>query len=131
VGLVKSVSPTGTQLPGTELTYTITFSSTGGNAARNLVITDPDPSSTLRLSTSTAFKIGSVTSSLGSTGLTLTVTYSNNNGASYTYTPVSGAGGAPAGHDGTVTHIRFQFTGNLSTTSGSNSGSVSFKVRIK
>ncbi|HEX8173792.1 MAG TPA: hypothetical protein VF543_01605 [Pyrinomonadaceae bacterium] len=131
VGLVKSVSPTGTQMPGTDLTYTIAFSNTGGNTARNLVITDPDPSSTLRLSTSTSFKIGSVTSSLGTTGLTLTVTYSNNNGASYTYTPVSGAGGAPAGYDGTVTHIRFQFTGNLSTTSTSNSGSVSFKVRIK
>ncbi|HEX8745779.1 MAG TPA: hypothetical protein VF717_01180 [Pyrinomonadaceae bacterium] len=131
VGLVKSVSPTGTQIPGTDLTYTIAFSNTGGNSARNLVITDPDPSSTLSLSTSTSFKIGSVTSSLGSTGLTLSVTYSNNNGASYSYTPVSGAGGAPAGYDATVTHIRFQFTGNLSQTSPNNSGSVSFKVRIK
>ncbi|HKS27632.1 MAG TPA: hypothetical protein VJS44_07425 [Pyrinomonadaceae bacterium] len=131
VGLVKSVSPTGTQLPGTELTYTIAFSNTGGNTARSLVITDPDPGTTLRLSTSTYFKVGSVTSALGSTGLTLSATYSNNNGASYTYTPVSGAGGAPAGFDATVTHIRFQFTGNLSQTSPNNSGSVSFKVRIK
>lgn len=131
VGLNKSVSPTGTQLPGTDLTYTIAFSNTGGAAARNLVVTDPDPSTSLSLSTNTYFKIGSVTSSLGTTGLTLTVTYSNNNGSTYAYTPVSGAGGAPSGYDATVTHIRFQFTGNLSQTSPNNSGSVSFKVRIK
>lgn len=131
VGLIKSVSPTGTQIPGTDLTYTIAFSNTGGSAARNLVITDPDPSTALSLSTNTSFKLSSITSSLGTTGLTLTVTYSNNNGSSYTYTPVSGAGGAPAGYDANVTHIRFQFTGNLSQTSPNNAGSISFKVRIK
>jgi uncharacterized repeat protein (TIGR01451 family) len=131
VGLNKSVSPTGTQLPGTDLTYTIAFSNTGGAAARTLVLTDPDPSTTLSLSTSTYFKVGSVTSALGTTGLTLTVAYSNNNGSTYAYTPVSGGGGAPAGYDANVTHIRFSFTGNLSQTSPNNSGSVSFKVRIK
>jgi hypothetical protein len=131
VGLTKSVSPTGTQLPGTDLTYTISFSNTGGALARSLVLMDPDPSTTLRINTNTYFKVGSVTSALGTTGLTLTVTYSNNNGSTYVYTPVSGAGGAPAGYDANVTHIRFGFTGNLSQTSPNNSGSVSFKVRIK
>ena len=38
---------------------------------------------------------------------------------------------APAGYDANVTHIRFSFTGNLSQTSPNNTGSVSFKVRIK
>jgi uncharacterized repeat protein (TIGR01451 family) len=131
VKLVKSVSPTGTQLPGTDLTYSISFTNTGGTLARNLVIIDPDPATTLSLSTNTYFKVGSATSSIASTGLTLQVFYSNNNGSTYTYTPVSGAGGAPAGYDATVTHIRFQFTGNLNTGSTVNSGSVSFKVRIK
>ncbi|MBD0373456.1 MAG: hypothetical protein ICV60_21655 [Pyrinomonadaceae bacterium] len=133
VGLTKSVSPTGTQIPGTDLTYTIAFSNTGGAQARNLVIIDPDPSTTLSLSTSTYFKVGSVTTSIVSTGLTMQTFYSNNGGSTYTYTPVSGGGGAPAGYDANVTHIRFQFTGNLSqsSTGNANSGSVSFKVRIK
>jgi uncharacterized repeat protein (TIGR01451 family) len=131
VGLNKTVSPTGTQLPGTDLTYTIAFSNTGGALARNLVIIDPDPATTLSLSTNTYFKVGSVTSSIASTGLTLVVSYSNNNGSTYTYTPVSGGGSAPAGYDANVTHIRFSFTGNLNTGSTVNSGSVSFKVRIK
>jgi uncharacterized repeat protein (TIGR01451 family) len=131
VGLTKSVSPTGTQLPGTDLTYTIAFSNTGGATARSLVLTDPDPSTTLSLSTNTYFKVGSVTSALGTTGLTLVVAYSNNNGSTYAYTPVSGGGSAPAGYDASVTHIRFSFTGNLSQTSPNNAGSVSFKVRIK
>ena len=131
VSLNKSVSPTGTQLPGTDLTYTISFTNTGGNSARSLVLTDPDPSTTLRLNTSTYFKLGSATSSLGTTGLTVIVSYSNNNGSTFAYTPASGGGGAPAGYDGNVTHIRFSFTGNLSQTSPNNTGSVSFQVRIK
>ena len=134
VALTKSVSPNGTQLPGTDLTYTINFSNTGGNSARNLVITDPDPSTTLSLSTSTYFKLGSVIFAPGTTGLTLpaaSITYSNNNGSTFAYTPVSGAGGAPAGYDANVTHIRFSFTGNLSQTSPNNTANISFKVRIK
>jgi uncharacterized repeat protein (TIGR01451 family) len=131
VSLNKSVSPNGTQLPGTDLTYTISFTNAGGNSARNLVLTDPDPSTTLSLSTNTYFKVGSATTALGTTGLTVTVSYSNNNGSTFVYTPVSGAGSAPAGYDATVTHIRFSFTGNLSQTAPNNTGSVSFKVRIK
>lgn len=135
VALVKSVSPTGTQLPGTDLTYTINFSNTGGATARTLVITDPDPSNvTLSLSTSTYFKVGSVIFAPGTTGLTLpaaSITYSNNGGSTFVYTPASGGGGAPAGYDANVTHVRFSFTGNLSQTSPNNAANVSFKVRIK
>lgn len=132
ISLTKSVTPNGTQVPGTDLSYTINFSNTGGNSARNLVITDPDPANaTLRLNTNTYFKVGSVTSSLGTTGLTLTVTYSNNNAATFSYAPASGAGGAPAGYDANVTHLRISFTGNLSQTPPNNAGSVSFTVRIK
>lgn len=135
VSLTKSVSPTGTQVPGTDLTYTISFTNTGGASARSLVITDPDPSNvTLSLSANTYFKVGSVTFAPGTTGMTLpaaSITYSNNNGATFAYTPASGGGGAPAGYDANVTHVRFSFTGNLSQTSPNNSASVSFKVRIK
>jgi uncharacterized repeat protein (TIGR01451 family) len=135
VSLNKSVSPNGTQLPGTDLTYTINFTNTGGNSARTLVITDPDPSNaTLSLNANTYFKVGSVTFAPGTSGLTLptaSITYSNNNGSTFAYTPVSGGGGAPAGYDANVTHIRLSFTGNLSQTSPNNTASISFKVRIK
>jgi uncharacterized repeat protein (TIGR01451 family) len=124
VGLVKSVNPTGNQIPGTDLTYTITFTNTGGAQARSLVITDPVPANT-------DFKVGSVTSSLGSTGLTVAVAYSNNGGTTYAYTPASGGGGAPAGYDRNVTNIRWTFTGNLSQSSPNNTGSVSFIARIR
>lgn len=124
VNLVKSVSPNGTQPPGTDLVYTIAFSNTGSVAARNLVITDPVPGST-------DFKIGSMTSALGTTGLTVVFAYSNNGGTTYVYTPVSGAGGAPAGYDRLVTNVRWTFTGNLSQTAPNNAGSVGFTARIR
>jgi len=124
VSLVKSVSPSGTQSPGTDLVYTISFSNTGSVAARSLVITDPIPAFT-------DFKVGSVTTALGTTGLTVALTYSNNGGTTYVYTPVSAGGGAPAGYDRTVTNIKWTFTGNLSQTPPNNAGSAGFTVRIR
>lgn len=131
INLVKSVSPSGDQLPGTDLTYQIAFTNSGNAAANNFRLTDPDPSTTLKLNTNTDFKVGSVASALGTTGLTLAVTYSNDNGATYAYTPVSAGGGAPAGYDRNVTHIRWAFTGSLSQTAPNNTGNVSFVVRIR
>ena len=131
VGLVKSVSPGGTQRPGTDLTYTVVFTNNGGAAATNFVLTDPDPATTLKINDNTDFKVGSVVNNLGTTGLSVTVSYSNDGGVTFTYTPASGAGGAPAGYDGNVTHIRWSFTGNLSQTPPNNTGSVSFTTRIR
>jgi uncharacterized repeat protein (TIGR01451 family) len=131
IGLVKSVTPSGTQVPGTDLTYTIAFSNTGGYPASAFVLTDPDPATVLKINDYMDFKVGSVVNSLGTTGLTVAVAYSNNNGATWTYTPVSGAGGAPAGYDRNVTHIRWSFVGSLSQTSPNNSGSISFTTRIR
>ncbi len=116
--------PALTGLPGTDLTYVITFTNGGGSAAASFVITDPIPANT-------DFKVGSVTSSLGTTGLTVTVAYSNNGGATWVYVPVSGSGGAPAGYDRNVTHVRWNFTGNLSQTAPNNTGNVGFTVRIR
>jgi fimbrial isopeptide formation D2 family protein len=115
------------QLSGTNLTYKITFTNSGGRAAQSFVLTDPDPATTLKISDNTDFKVGSVTTALG--GLTsVTVTYSNNGGATFAYAPVSGGGGAPAGYDRNVTHIRWTFTGTLAAAA---SGNVSFIVRIR
>jgi uncharacterized repeat protein (TIGR01451 family) len=124
VGLVKSVSPSGTQLPGTDLAYTINFSNTGSVTARTLVVKDPIPSFT-------DFKVGSVTSALGTTGLTVVVAYSNNGGTTFVYVPVSGGGGASAGYDRNVTNIRWTFTGNLSQTPPNNAGNAGFTARIR
>jgi fimbrial isopeptide formation D2 family protein/uncharacterized repeat protein (TIGR01451 family) len=136
VGLVKDC-PTpanctaADQKPGTDITYRITFTNSGGRAAQSLVIIDPDPATTLKINDITDFKVGSVVNSLGTTGLTVTVAYSNNGGSTWTYAPVSAGGGAPAGYDRNVTHIRWTFTGNLSQTSPNNTGSVSFSARIR
>lgn len=111
-------------LPGTDLLYSITFTNTGGSPAAAFVVTDKIP-------TNTEFKVGSVVNNLGTTGLTVAVTYSNNNGTTWTYTPVSGTGGAPAGYDRTVTHVRWNFGGSLSQSGTNNTGSVRFTVRIK
>jgi uncharacterized repeat protein (TIGR01451 family)/fimbrial isopeptide formation D2 family protein len=124
VGLVKSVTPNGSQAPGTDLAYTIVFTNAGGRSAVNLVITDPIPANT-------DFKVGSVTTTLGTTGLTVVVAYSKDGGTTWTYTPASGAGGAPPGYDRMATNIRWTFTGNLSNTAPNNSGSVGFTSRIR
>lgn len=124
IALDKTVSPTGTVLPGVDLTYSIAFSNTGGAPASSFVLLDPVP-------TNTDFKVGSASTTLGSTGLTVAVAYSNDNGTTWTYTPTSTAGGAPAGYDRTVTHVRWTFTGDLSQTSPNHAGSVAFGVRVR
>lgn len=77
------------------------------------------------------FKIGSMTSTPGSTGLVASFSYSNDGGTTWTYTPVSGGGGAPAGYDRNVTNIRWTFAGKLSHVSPNNAGSVRFVARIR
>lgn len=122
---------TASQPPGTDLTYVITFTNGGGSGAQSLVIADPVPDNT-------DFKLSSVTTSLGSTGLTLTVEYSSDynpsspGSATWTYTPVSGGGSATAGYDRNVKAIRWRVTaGNLSPTAPNNSGDVGFTVKIR
>ena len=126
ISLNKSVSPTAASqtIPGADLTYTIAFTNGGTAAGLSLVIADPIPANT-------DFKIGSATSALGTTGLTVVVAYSNNGGSTYAYTPASGGGGAPSGYDRNVTNVRWTFSGNLSQTSPNNSGSIGFTARIR
>ncbi|HEY3025197.1 MAG TPA: hypothetical protein VGJ55_03500 [Pyrinomonadaceae bacterium] len=134
VDLVKSVNPSGTQLPGTDLVYTIIYTNTGGQPATNFIVVDPnllnaDPLE--RVLHNVDFKVGSSTSSPGTTGLVAAFEYSNDGGTTWTYVPVSAGGGAPAGYDRNVTNVRWSFTGNLSQTTPNNTGSVGFTVRIR
>jgi uncharacterized repeat protein (TIGR01451 family) len=110
--------------PGSDITYLITFTNTGGSYASAFVLIDPIPANT-------DFKVGSVTTNFGTTGLTVVVAYSNDSGTTWTYVPASGAGGAPAGYDRNVTHVRWSFGGNLSQTGPNNTGDVSFITRIR
>lgn len=124
VPLANSVLPSGTQPPGTDLVYTVVFTNGGGQAAQVFIVIDPIPANT-------DFKLGSQGTDLGTTGMTVAIGYSNDSAATWTYTPVSGGGGAPAGYDRAVTHVRWSFTGNLSRTSPNNAGSVTLTTRIR
>src|SRR5437588_3578775 len=126
VGLQKSVTPTGAPqlIPGADLVYKIVFTNSGTAGASAFVVTDPIPANN-------DFNVGSVTSALGTTGLTVAVAYSNNGGSTWVYTPASGGGGAPSGYDRNVTNIKWTFTGNLAQTAPNNTGSGSFTSRIR
>jgi len=124
LGLVLAVSPTEAPSPGAVLTYTTTFTNSSGTLVYSPVINAVVP-------THTYFAVGSATSSLGSTGLTASVSYSNDNGSTYAYTPASGGGGAPSGYDGNVTNIRWTLTGAVGTTSSINSGSTAYAVVLQ
>jgi uncharacterized repeat protein (TIGR01451 family) len=124
VVLNKSVTPAGTALPGTDLSYTIAFSNTGTAAATSFIILDPIPANT-------DFKLGSASSSPGSTGLSVSIEYSMDVGTSWTAVPTSARGGAPAGYDRALTNVRWRFTGSLSPSAPNNAGSVAFTVRIR
>jgi uncharacterized repeat protein (TIGR01451 family) len=134
ITLIKSVDPTGTQIPGTDLTYTVLYTNSGTAPAQNFIIIDPNPANVdplERVFHNVDFKVGSMTSAPGTSGLVASFSYSNDGGTTWTYTPVSGGGGAPAGYDRNVTNIRWSFAGNLSQTSPNNTGSVGFIARIR
>ncbi|HEX8560590.1 MAG TPA: hypothetical protein VF668_21015 [Pyrinomonadaceae bacterium] len=124
VTLDKTVSPTGVVLAGSDLVYTIAFTNGGGSPASSLVLLDPIPANT-------DFKVGSASATLGTTGLAVVIAYSNDGGTTWAYAPASGGGGAPAGYDRSVTHVRWAFTGDLVQGAPNASGSVAFGVRIR
>jgi uncharacterized repeat protein (TIGR01451 family) len=113
------------QINGADVTFVIIFTSDGGVAARTLTITDAVP-------TGMDFKVGSMLTNLGTTGLTVTLYYSYD-GTNFVTSPVptSGGGSAPAGYDRTVKAVRWVFNGNLSQVSPNNTGDVRFTARIR
>jgi len=124
IGLSLVVNPSGNQTPGTNLGYTMTFTNNGNNVANGLVLSFPVPAHT-------DFQLSSAATNLGTTGLTAAITYSADGGTTWTYTPVTGGGGAPPGYDRSVTSVRWTFTGSLSSIAPNNTGSISATVRIQ
>ncbi|MGH8372782.1 MAG: hypothetical protein ACRETO_08625, partial [Gammaproteobacteria bacterium] len=115
-------------MPGATMQYLVNVSNQGKGAGDNnsLVITDPVP-------TDSGFVVGSVVFTDGSpsSGLTLNpanISYSNDNGATWTYTPVAGGDGT----DPNVTNIRFSPQGSMAgKTATAPSFNITFQVIIK
>jgi uncharacterized repeat protein (TIGR01451 family) len=112
--LVKSADAP-TKAPGALITYTITAANTGTGNATTVMLSD-------KLAPYTAFSLNGFgagvpfqfTDGSPSSGLTMGApSYSSNGGATFTYTPVSGGGGAPAGFDANVTNWKLPMTGSM------------------
>ncbi|HEX5131359.1 MAG TPA: hypothetical protein VFX92_02605 [Candidatus Krumholzibacteria bacterium] len=124
VQLTLKVTPATSQLPGAELTYTMDYKNTGAGPIANLIIADNVPAGT-------EFKVNSA--SIGSppgSVASIALEYSDDGGASWTYAPTSGGGGAPPSFDSNVTHVRFVMTGKLHPGVVPQVG-VGFTVRIR
>lgn len=115
--------------PGSDVAYTLTVTNSGGSPVdlAGLVLTDLLPS-TLTFSNAAYDPTLSATDpfllTAGSSGVTLSaanVTYSNNGGSTYAYTPA-------AGYDANVTAVRIAPGGSMAANS---SFTVKFRARIK
>ncbi|PYS92244.1 MAG: hypothetical protein DMF64_09665 [Acidobacteria bacterium] len=128
IALDKSYSANSSSIvPGTELTYTITFTNNGDTAANSFTIFDMIPANTV-------FKLGSVTYNAGTSGIAApTVDYSNAARSNTTppTPPAPWVAYTPAGAAGTldpqVTYVRWRFASNIAAGA---SASVTFVVRI-
>lgn len=119
----KSVSPSSNPPPGTDLTYTVTVTNEGSEEALGVVAVDSLPAEV-------DFEVGSTSSSLPS-GVAVTVEFSDDDGATWSYTPVSEGCGAPTGYDGCVDRIRWSLQDPLSSSSPDNTGTLTFVARIR
>jgi uncharacterized repeat protein (TIGR01451 family) len=111
--ILKSTS-TANLNPGQTILYTVQVYNSGPGVGTNVVLQDA-------LSHYSAFSLNYnggtrflLTEGAPPSTLTLgTPVYSDNNGTSWIYTPVSGGGGAPAGYDGNVTNWKIPMTGTI------------------
>jgi uncharacterized repeat protein (TIGR01451 family) len=119
----KTVAASGAILPGTELTYLVSFANAGSAAASSVVLVDSLPPAV-------QFRPGSVVSTPPA-GVSVAVDYSSDLGLSWTYVPVSGGCGAPTGYDRCVNRIRWRLLSTLSATPPNHAGSVGFVAQIR
>ncbi len=91
LSIVKAVSPTGAQPPGTELTYTVTVTNNGTGNATSVVITDLIPDFT-------TYKAGSMRTGASTGTLTSRTDASDGDGAAYN----SGINAVVVGNSGSL-----------------------------
>lgn len=116
--------------PGDVVTYTLVVQNGGPGTAAAVVVSEP-------LSQLVAWDVDAFgpgvsfqfTDGSPASGITPgTPAWSADGGATWTLTPVSGGGGAPAGFDGRVTAWRLPFTG---TMAGGSQFTLTFRVAVK
>ena len=114
-------------IPGATMQYLVNVSNQGkGTADSNtLVITDAIPANSSFVVGSVAFTDGSTSSGLsfGSAN----VSYSNDNGATWTYTPTAGTNGT----DPNVTNVRFSPQGSMNGMTGATAPSFNIIFQVK
>ncbi|UCC81740.1 MAG: DUF2341 domain-containing protein [Gemmatimonadota bacterium] len=120
----KVANPNGTQPPGTDLTYTLTITNNGTADGVNVVTVDS-------LAAEVYFQVGSVVTTLPG-GMTDSIEYYDGCGSDgWSYTPVSGGGGAPAGYDACAVRIRWTLLNDFSYVAPNNTADLEFVARIK
>ena len=123
LALAKSVSPSGTLLPGTDVTYTITATNSGTDPAVSVVAVDS-------IAPQLRFRVGSAAASLPA-GVGVTIAYSSDGGSTWTYAPASGGCSAPAGYDGCVNRVRWTLLNPLSNVAPNNVATLTFIARVR
>jgi uncharacterized repeat protein (TIGR01451 family) len=123
ISIAKGVSPAGTAVPGTNLTFTSTVTNVGGASASSVAVVDSLP-------TSVQYKLASTSATLPA-GVTVVIEYSNDAGITWTYVPISTGCSAPAGYDRCVNRIRWRLQAALSSAAPNNQGTLSFISRIR
>jgi uncharacterized repeat protein (TIGR01451 family) len=123
ISIAKAVSPAGTPIPGTNLTFTSTVTNVGGASASSVAIVDSLPATV-------QYKLASTSATLPA-GVTVVIEYSNDGGTTWTYTPISTGCSAPIGYDRCVNRIRWRLQAALSSAAPNNQGTLSFISRIR
>jgi uncharacterized repeat protein (TIGR01451 family) len=125
--LGKTVTPDGVLTPGTDLTYEMQFANAGGYEATAVKVVDEVPAQVF-------YKLDSTGQTLPG-GLTATVEFSADGGATWTYvpgtTPCDSEDPVPAGYDGCVQRIRWTLSGPLPAGGAAGTGTVRFVARIR
>lgn len=121
--LVRSLNLVNPADPGTEVQHTLQFTNAGTYPATGVVIHDS-------VAPELMFKPGTVANALP-VGITATVQYSMDGGATWNYTPVSGGCSAPAGFDACVQRIRWTLVGSLPANPALSSGTLTYTARVQ
>ncbi len=124
ISILKTANRTSVN-SGEDVIYTIQLVNSGAGAGSNVVLTDDlGPYTSLYLGGGTPFAF---TDSAPASGVSLGAPqYSSDKGATWTYSPTTGGGGAPAGYDGNVTGWRVPMVGNIRS-----GGSFTLQYRVK
>jgi uncharacterized repeat protein (TIGR01451 family) len=130
LSVVKSANAA-TFNPGQVITYSVLVTNSGTGTATSVAAQDQlTPYVSWGLNSFGAGNPFQLSQGTPPSGLLLGApVYSSNNGATWTYTPVSGGGGAPAGYDANVTNWRIPMTGTMNGN-GANF-TINYRVMVK